>query len=74
MPQGDRDMGDIAGADRVPVHRRDGKRRLRASRRDILGENPADRIGDRHLFRRQRFERRQQPRQRFFDRDHAGAS
>ena len=67
-------LRDIVGAHRVTVHRRDGEGRLRAPRRDILGENAADRVGDRHLLRRHRSERRQQPRQGFFDRNHQLAS
>jgi hypothetical protein len=72
--QRDGNSAEIVGARRVSVHRGDCKGRLRAARRDVLGENAADRVCQRHLFRRYRGERRQQPRQGLFDRDHQLAS
>jgi hypothetical protein len=65
-----RHLFDIGGTHRIAVHRRHREGRLGAARRDIFGQHPADRVGDRHLFGRQGFQRRQQPRQGFFDRDH----
>ena len=69
-----RDRRDILGADGIAIHRRNRKRRLRPARGDILGENAAEPVGNRNLLGRQRFERRKQARQRFFDRNHGSAS
>ncbi len=72
--QFDRDPAEIVGAHRIAVHRRDRERRLGAARGDILGEHPAEPVGERYLLGRQGFDQSQQPRQRFFDRYHGVAS
>ena len=72
--QFDRDLAEIVGAHRIAVHRRDRERRLGAARGDILGEHPAEPVGERDLLGRQGFDQGQQARQRFFDRNHGFAS
>src|SRR5215472_9599843 len=64
----------VLDAYRIAVHRRDRKRRLRSPRGDVLGEDSANPFSDRDLLGRQRLERSEQARQRFFDRNHDSAS
>ena len=72
--QFDRDPAEIVGAHRIAVHRRDRKGRLRAARRDILGEHPAEPVGERYLLGRQGVDQGQQAGQRFINRNHGFAS
>ena len=70
----DRDFDQILGAHGVAVHRRDREGRLGAARRDVLGEHAAEPVDQRNLLGRQRRERFEQTRQRFFDGNHGSAS
>ena len=50
--QAHRGLGDIAGAHRITVHRRQIGRRLCAQRFERVGENETGGLGQRHLSRR----------------------
>ena len=67
-------LRDIIGAHGIAVHGGHRERRLRAPRRDILGQDASDRIGDRYLLGRQCHERRKESRQGLFNRNHQTAS
>ena len=63
-----RRLRDIGGAHGIAVHGGDGGRRLRAQRRQILGQHAAERLVERRPLGRQRLGAREHARQGFGDR------